>query len=93
MDDVQSPFEEMSERCPSDTDGSQTVQSLSEQRLNYVTPIPDSVRRKPGAEHHLINTIPTVRLSGGSAMLWAGFPLTAAGCQVQTEGNMDVKKI
>ncbi len=50
------------------------------------------VRRKPGTEHHLINTIPTVTHGGGSIMLWGCFSATGTGRLVRTEGKMDAEK-
>ena len=44
------------------------------QRLNYLATVPNGVWRKPGTEHHLINTTPTVKHSGGgSIMMWRCF--------------------
>lgn len=50
------------------------------------------VWRKPGTEYHLINTIPTVKHSGGSIMLWGCFSASGTGRLVRVEGKMDAEK-
>src|SRR4029434_6057541 len=48
------------------------------------------VWRKPGAEHHLISTIPTVKHGGGgSIMLWGWLSVTGPGRLVRIEGKMN----
>ncbi len=37
------------------------------------------VWRKPGAAHHLSNTVPTVKHGGGSIMLWGCFLAAGTG--------------
>ena len=47
--------------------------------------------RKQGTEHHVINTMPTVKHSGGNIMLW-DCSMTWTGRLVRIEGKMDAEK-
>ena len=50
------------------------------------------VWRKPGTAHHLANTLPTVKHSGGSIMLWGCFSAVGTGRLVKIKGNMNEAK-
>ncbi|KAI5626237.1 hypothetical protein C0J50_14227, partial [Silurus asotus] len=47
------------------------------------------VWRKPGTAHHLANTIPTVKHSGGSIMLWVCFSVAGTRRLVRVEGKIN----
>ncbi|KAK1789791.1 hypothetical protein P4O66_015681 [Electrophorus voltai] len=47
------------------------------------------VWRKPGTAHHLANTIPSVKHSGGSIMLWGCFLAPGTVRLVRDEGKMN----
>ena len=50
------------------------------------------VRKKAGATHHLINTIPTVKNGGGIIMLWESFSAARTGRLVRIKGKMNGAK-
>jgi hypothetical protein len=50
------------------------------------------VWKKPGTAHHLANTIPTVKHSGGSIILWGCFSVAETGRLVNIEGKMNRAK-
>lgn len=47
------------------------------------------VRRKPGTAYDMVNTIPTVKHSGGSTMPWGCFSVVETGRLVRIEGKMN----
>jgi hypothetical protein len=48
--------------------------------------------RKPGTAQHLTNTIPTVKPSGGSIMLWGCFSVVRTESLVRVEGKTNGAK-
>ena len=50
------------------------------------------VWRKPGTDHHLANTIPTVKHGGGSFMRWRCFSVAETGRLLRIEGKMNRAK-
>lgn len=48
--------------------------------------------KKPGTDHHLPNTIPTVKHGGGSFMMWGFFSPAGTGQVVIVEGMMNVQR-
>ena len=50
------------------------------------------VWRKPGTAHHLANVIPTVKLDGGSNILWDCFSEAGTGRLVRIEAKMNGAK-
>jgi hypothetical protein len=50
------------------------------------------MQRKPGTSHHPYNTIPIVKHSGGSIMLWGCFSAAGTGRLVRIEGTTNGAK-